>query len=281
MSAPVADPTAVRSGAPATTSDRRRPALRPWLLGAAGVVAALLLWALAARLLGGGGGGIKRLAGPVEVARRLGDYAGGELPADVWASLKVFLGGWIIGGAAATLLGLLLGRVRAAGQLLLPVIETIRPVSSIAWVPLSIVWFGLGYTSKAFVVGLAVFLVVIVYAVDGSARVPADVERTATMLGMSGVQRLRHVILPGTLGEVLVGLRVALMAGWGTVIVAELIAANSGLGAHLISSEQGYDIASVMASMVSFAVTGFLLNTLFSLLQDQMTPWQRVQRGAA
>lgn len=281
MTAPSTHRSIVRSTADRAARGRRVQLRRSWVLGAVGVVAALLLWGLAAQLLGGGGGGIKRLAGPVEVARRLGTYAGDELMTDIWASLKVFLGGWVVGGAAATLLGLLLGRVRPAGQLLLPVIETIRPVSSIAWVPLSIVWFGLGYTSKAFVVGLAVFLVVIVYAVDGSSRVPADVERTATMLGMSGLQRLRNVILPGTLGEVLVGLRVALMAGWGTVIVAELVAADSGLGAHLIAAEQGYEIGTVMASMVSFAVTGFLLNAAFSVLQDRLTPWQRARRATA
>ena len=82
--------------------------------------------------------------------------------------------------------------------------------------------FGFGLSGKVFLVALAVFLVVIVYAVDGSRRVAAELERTATMLGMSGAQRFRHVVLPGALTEVLIGSRVSLMSGWGTVIVAEL-----------------------------------------------------------
>src|SRR5438874_427212 len=81
------------------------------------------------------------------------------------SSFKVFFAGWLVAVLGATGLGLLLGRSRLLGNIFLPVIEAIRPVSSIAWVPLSIVWFGFGFTSKAFLVGLAVFLVVIVYAV--------------------------------------------------------------------------------------------------------------------
>jgi len=119
-----------------------------------------------------------------------------------------------------------------------------------------------------------VFLVVIVYAVDGSRRIPADLARTATMLGMNGWQRFRSLILPGTLTEVLIGSRVALMAGWGTVIVAELVAADSGLGAHLIAVQQSYDVPDVMATMACFGVAGLLMNALFSALERRLVPWR-------
>lgn len=249
--------------------------LRPWVYGTAGIVGLIVLWAIAARYFAGTIGTIQRLATPSAVARDLGSYFTGGFGVDVWSSFRVFLGGWLGGGIGATLVGLLLGRVRVLGQMFIPIVEALRPVSSIVWVPLSVVWFGFGYTSKVFVVGLAVFLVVIVYAIDGCARIPTEVQRTATMLGMTGLQRFRSVILPATLGEVMIGLRVALVAGWGTVIVAELVAANSGLGAHLIYAQQGYDIVAVMATMVCFAVTGFVMNALFSVLQDRLMPWQR------
>jgi ABC-type nitrate/sulfonate/bicarbonate transport system permease component len=129
-----------------------------------------------------------------------------------------------------------------------------------------------------FLVALAVFLVVIVYAVDGSRRVRPDLERTATMLGMNGWQRFRNLVLPGTLTEVLIGSRVALMAGWGTVIVAELVAADSGLGAHLIGVQQSYNVPAVMATMACFGIAGFLLNALFSALERRLLPW-RDERG--
>lgn len=270
-----------------TTAPRARPStqpverpgawrvVRPWVFGIAGVIGVIIVWAIVARYFAGTVGTIKRLATPTDVAGNIATYAISGFGIDVWSSFKVFLGGWLGGGISATLIGLLLGRVRVAGQMFIPIVEALRPVSSIVWVPLSVVWFGFGYTSKVFVVGLAVFLVVIVYAVDGCARIPTDVQRTATMLGMTSFQRFRSVILPATLGEVLVGLRVALMAGWGTVIVAELVAADTGLGAHLIYSQQSYDIAEVMATMVCFAVTGFVMNSLLSVLQRRLLPWQQ------
>ncbi|MEO6928816.1 MAG: ABC transporter permease [Casimicrobiaceae bacterium] len=252
------------------------PRLLAWLLGGAGIVVALIAWTLLAHALAGGGGVISRLPGPMPVARDLGAYVTHEFLRDLASSLEVFAVGWLCGVVGATLVGLLLGRVRALGNVFLPVVEAIRPVSSIAWVPLSIVWFGFGLSSKVFLVGLAVFLVVIVYAVDGCTRIPVDLARTASMLGMRRWQRFRSLILPGTLAEVLIGARVSLMSGWGTVIVAELVAANSGLGAHLIAVQQSYDVAAVVATMICFGASGFAMNALFSLAETRLLPWRRV-----
>ena len=235
---------------------------------------ALVVWTLLAYVLASGGGVINRLPTPLRVLRDLARYASGDLVRDLLFSLRVFAIGWLVGAVGATVVGLVLGRVRLLGGIFIPVIEAIRPVSSIAWVPLSIVWFGFGLSGKVFLVGLAVFLVVIVYAIDGSRRISSDLERTATMLGMNEWQRFRSLVLPGTLTEVLIGSRVALMAGWGTVIVAELVAADSGLGAHLIAVEQSYDVPAVMAAMVCFAFTGFLMNALFTRIERRVMPWR-------
>ena len=244
------------------------------LFGALGFLLLIAGWMIAAHLLARGGGVISRLPGPLPVLRDLLAYAGDDLPADVLASLRVFLFGWVAGSVAATGVGLLLGRVSLLGSMFLPVVEAIRPVSSIAWVPLCIVWFGFGFTSKAFLVGLAVFLVVVVYAVDGCRRIPPELSRAAVMLGMGPWRRFRWLILPGTLAEVLIGARVSLMAGWGTVIVAELVAADSGLGAHLISVEQSYDVANVLATMICFGVFGLMMNAGFTGLETRLLPWR-------
>ena len=264
--------------AEATAATPRAPRLGPhataWILASLGALLALAAWTLLSQWLATGGGVINRLPPPAKVARELVQYAAGDLGRDLAFSLRVFVIGWLVGAASATVCGLLLGRVAWAGRIFLPIVEAIRPVSSIAWVPLSVVWFGFGLTSKIFLVALAVFLVVIVYAVDGSRRIPADLARTATMLGMNGWQRFRSLILPGTLTEVLIGSRVALMAGWGTVIVAELVAADSGLGAHLIAVQQSYDVPAVMATMACFGVAGLLMNALFSALERRLVPWR-------
>jgi ABC-type nitrate/sulfonate/bicarbonate transport system permease component len=263
--------TAVAGSSDAAASRRMAPG---WLLGAGGTVLALAVWTLLAYVLAHGGGVINRLPMPLTVLREFGRYAAGDLGRDLLASLRVFSIGWLAGVACATLAGLVLGRARSTGDVFLPIVEAIRPVSSIAWVPLSVVWFGFGLTGKVFLVGLAVFLVVIVYAVDGARRVPEDLERTATMLGMNDWQRFCSLILPGTLAEVLIGSRVALMAGWGTVIVAELVAADSGLGAHLIAVQQSYNVPAVMATMIGFGLSGYLMNAGFSWLERRLMPWR-------
>jgi ABC-type nitrate/sulfonate/bicarbonate transport system permease component len=261
--------------APGRAAPRLAARLPGFVLGCAGALAAIAIWSLASHALQGGGGVLNRLPGPLAVLRELARYVGADFLRDLVSSLEVFAIGWVLGVVTATLAGLLLGRVALAGAVFLPVVEAIRPVSSIAWVPLSIVWFGFGLGSKVFLVGLAVFLVVIVYAVDGCSRVPPDLERTASMLGMRRWQRFRHLVLPSTMTEVLIGSRVALMAGWGTVIVAELVAADSGLGAHLIGVEQSYDVPAVMAAMICFGLSGFVMNALFTRLEHRLVPWRR------
>lgn len=244
------------------------------LFGAAGMAGLLLFWTAMAFWLKGGGGVISRLPTPFAVGQDLLEYAGGDLWRDLAASLEVFLAGWVIGSIAAAVIGILIGRSHVFAGLFGPVVEAIRPVSSIAWVPLAVVWFGFGFTSKIFLVGLAVFLVVIVYAVDGSRRIPVDLERTASMLGMTPLQRFRALVLPGALTEILIGARVALMSGWGTVIVAELVAADFGLGARLIAVQQSYDVAAVMATMICFGLSGFVMNAIFTALETRLLPWR-------
>lgn len=247
---------------------------RAWLLGFVGALGVLAFWVLMSWALKGGGGVINRLPGPMIVAAEVWAYATTDLWRDLAASLRVFAVGWTLGCALATGVGLLLGRVQVMGRMLLPIIEAIRPVSSIAWVPLSVVWFGFGLTGKVFLVGLAVFLVVIVYAVDGSRRVPVELSRTAAMLGMNPWQTFRNLVLPSTLAEVLIGARVALMSGWGTVIVAELVNADTGLGAHLIAVQQSYNVPAVLATMICFGLAGFLLNGGFNTLESWLLPWR-------
>jgi ABC-type nitrate/sulfonate/bicarbonate transport system permease component len=261
-----------------TTAEQRsmagRARISGLLLGVAGGVVALLFWALMAMWLKGGGGVISRLPTPLAVSVELADYARGTLWRDLAASLQVFLAGWLIGSIGAAVTGIAIGRSRLVEGIFGPIVEALRPVSSIVWVPLAVVWFGFGFTSKVFLVALAVYLVVIVYAIDGARRVPPDLDRTAMMLGMTPFQKFRALVLPAALAQVLVGARVALMSGWGTVIVAELVAADYGLGARLIAVQQSYDVAAVMASMVCFGLAGFVMNAIFSHLEKLMLPWR-------
>ncbi|MGY1552764.1 ABC transporter permease [Microbacterium sp. A588] len=257
------------------TASRPRSLQRnPWLWGLIGVFGFIAVWAVIAAALAGDSGRISKLASPIEVLDAFITYAQKSLWSDLASSLGVFVGGWAIGAFLAIVTGLLLGRIHFLGRMFLPAIEMIRPVSSIAWIPLAIVWFGFGYSGKLFLVGLAVYLVVIVYAVDGATRIPSALEKSATMLGMGTWQKMRFVVLPSMMSEVLIGLRVALTAGWGTVIIAELIAADSGLGKSLVRAQQGYDVPTVMALMLCFGAVGLLLNGLYSFAMKGAQQWR-------
>jgi ABC-type nitrate/sulfonate/bicarbonate transport system permease component len=120
------------------------PRAQAWVFGCAGALVALGVWTLLSHVLATGGGVINRLPTPARVLRELEVYLAGDFPRDLLFSLRVFAIGWVVGAVCATLVGLVLGRVRLLGQIFIPVIEAIRPVSSIAWVPLAVVWFGFG-----------------------------------------------------------------------------------------------------------------------------------------
>lgn len=259
-------------------SRRGSPAVRsgPWIWGSVGAIGFLLAWAAIALAIADEDEHIAKIVGPLKVAEALVAYAQDALWEDLISSLGVFAGGWALGAVFATVSGLLLGRINIIGRTFLPVIEMIRPVSSIAWIPLAIVWFGFGYSGKLFLVGLAVYLVVIVYAVAGASRIDPALEKAATMLGMSPWQTMRFVVLPSMMSEVLIGLRVALTAGWGTVIIAELVAADSGLGKSLVRAQQSYDVPTVMALMLCFGAVGLILNAAYSIAMKGAQRWRTV-----
>jgi len=241
-----------------------------------GFILLFLIWELAVE------SGVKEyiLPSPVSVAQGFFDQWPNLLN-NAWDTTLEIIAGYALAIVVSIPLALLIAFSRVAEETVYPLVVFLQIVPKIAVAPLFIIWFGFGFTSKAFLVGLAVFLVVIVYAVDGCRRIPDDLARTAAMLGMNRRQRFRNLILPGTLVEVLIGARVSLMSGWGTVIVAELVAANSGLGAHLISVQQSYDVAAVVATMICFGVTGFAMNALFSAAEERLLPWRRITQPDA
>lgn len=198
---------------------------------------------------------------------------GSSLYADVAESLKEGVGGWVVGCGVAIVVGALIARVAVVRELLFPVIEILRPISALVWVPLAIVWFGLGYPGKLFVVSIAVFFVVILYVIHSMRHIDAELTKVADVVGLSGIRRFILLTAMGSLGEIATGMRIALMTGWGTVMIAELVASTTGLGALEIYAQQSYSIAGVMEGMVGFAAIGLALNALFSAAERKFLPW--------
>lgn len=278
------DPTQ-KVQAPASPSAVARGALRggklgrPRLPGRAsafyralvGLCAVVGAWWLLSSILPQGP--ISDLPAPSVVGRALWASVQGPFFNDVAESLKEAIGGWAIGAGLAIVVGAAVGRIAAVRALLNPIIHLLRPVSNLAWVPIAIVWFGLGYVEKMFIVGIAVFFVVVLYVIRGVSNIDPWLIKAADSLRLAGYRRAWTLIILGSTEDIVTGLRVSLMTGWGSVMIAELVAANSGLGALEIFAQQSYNIAQVMVGMIGFAVVGLILNTLFRSAERRLLPW--------
>jgi NitT/TauT family transport system permease protein len=174
--------------------------------------------------------------------------------------------------------GLVLGWYPNAAAAFNPVIQIMRPISPLAWIPLSIIWFGIGNTSAMFLIFLASFFPVVVATVNGVRNVPPMFRNAGRNFGLSPEALLRRVVFPAALPQVLVGLRIALGIAWLVVVAAEMIAVDSGLGYLIIDSRnagQRYDL--VVAGMILIGLIGLGLD----LMIRRMEKWKSVRWGFA
>lgn len=169
--------------------------------------------------------------------------------------------------------GIAIGTSRVARGVLDPLIEFYRPIPPLAYLPLIVIWFGIGETSKVLVIFLAIFAPIAISTASGVRAVPQDRLRAARSLGATRAQLLRHVILPNALPEILTGVRIGLGVGWSTLVAAELVAATSGLGFMIQSAAQFLVTDVVVLGILVIAAVAFLLEYLLRLLQRRLTPW--------
>ena len=164
--------------------------------------------------------------------------------------------------------GLIMGWYPKSATAMNPVIQILRPISPLAWIPLSIVWFGIGNTAAIFLIFLASFFPVVVATVNGVRNVPPMFRNAGQNFGLSPAALLRRVIFPAALPQVLVGLRIALGIAWLVVVAAEMIAPRSGLGYLIIDARNAgnrYDL--VIAGMIIIGLIGLLLDGAMRLLE--------------
>jgi NitT/TauT family transport system permease protein len=157
--------------------------------------------------------------------------------------------------------GLLLGWYPAAAQIVNPVIQMLRPISPIAWIPVAIVLFGVGDLAAIYLIFLGAFFPIVVSTMNGVRNVPSMYRWAGRNFGLSPLQLLARVVFPAALPQMLVGLRIALGIAWLVVVAAEMIAVDSGLGYLVIDARNAgkrYDL--VVAAMILIGVTGLALD---------------------
>ncbi|EFE2728395.1 taurine ABC transporter permease TauC [Escherichia coli] len=216
---------------------------------------------------------------PQQVLAKLLTIAGpqGFMDATLWQHLAASLTRIVLALLAAVVIGIPVGIAMGLSPtvrgILDPVIELYRPVPPLAYLPLMVIWFGIGETSKILLIYLAIFAPVAMSALAGVKSAQQVRIRAAQSLGASRAQVLWFVILPGALPEILTGLRIGLGVGWSTLVAAELIAATRGLGFMVQSAGEFLTTDVVLAGIAVIAIIAFLLELGLRALQRRLTPW--------
>ncbi|WP_053218650.1 ABC transporter permease [Virgibacillus senegalensis] len=188
-------------------------------------------------------------------------------------SYRVLMG-FLLGTAAAILLGALVGFYKHAEALFDPLIQAFRSIPSLAWVPLFILWMGIGEPSKIAMIAVGVFFPVYLNIVSGIGGVDRKLIEVGKIYGLNTFQLVRRIILPASLPSFLVGLRSGLGLGWMFVVAAELMGASQGLGYLLVVGQNTLAPETIIASIVLFAVIGKLSDWILKILETRTLHWQ-------
>lgn len=213
--------------------------------------------------------GTKVFPSPLEVEKGLAELFRHHV---LWADIRDSLRRVAIGfGTAAVFgipLGLTLGWYPAANQIVNPVMQILRPISPIAWIPVAIIFFGVGDGASIFLIFLGAFFPIVVACINGVSNVPSVYRRAGRNFGLTPQQLLSKVVFPAALPQILIGLRIALGIAWLVVVAAEMIAVDSGLGYLVIDSRNSgkrYDL--VVAAILLIGVIGLILDFGFRRLE--------------
>jgi NitT/TauT family transport system permease protein len=188
----------------------------------------------------------------------------GVLYHDILDSLRRVAIGYFAAVALGIPLGLLFGWYPAVNQVVNPVVQLMRPISPIAWIPVAIIFFGVGDYAAIFLVFLGAFFPIVVTCVAGVQNVPLIYRRAGSNFGLTPPQILARVVFPAALPQILVGLRIALGIAWLVVVAGEMVAVDSGLGYLIIDSRNSgkrYDL--VVGAMLLIGLIGLALDMLY------------------
>jgi taurine transport system permease protein len=190
------------------------------------------------------------------------------------ASLRRIFAALALAIATAVPAGLAVGLNPVARGFLDPIIEFYRPIPPLAYLPLIVIWFGIGEFSKILLIYLAAFAPIAIATAAGVRGVSPDRVNAARSLGASSAQVVRLVVLPSALPDILTGVRIGLGAGWSTLVAAELVAATRGLGFMVQSAAQFLVTDVVVMGIFVIALVAFALELAIRLLQKLLVPWQ-------
>jgi NitT/TauT family transport system permease protein len=231
--------------------------LRGWVRPAVLIAVLLVFWQIAVS-----GHTIQLLPGPTEVVGGIADLVRqGLLLKYAVASLFRVTWGFLLAAVLAIPLGLTIGWYRRAEMACNPLIQILRPISPLAWIPIAILWFGVGDLAAVFLIFLGCFFPLVLTAINAVQSVPAVFVNAGRNFGLSRTGLVYRVLYPAVIPQLITGLRITLGVAWLVVVAAEMIAVNSGLGFLIVDARNAgnrYDL--VVAGMVIIGVIGLLLD---------------------
>jgi taurine transport system permease protein len=198
----------------------------------------------------------------------------GNLLNHIFSSSRRVLVGFLISALAAVPIGILLGSSKILKAVFDPVISIIRPLPSMAWIPLSLLWLGIGEEQKYAIVFMGSFAPALLYTIDATRNVDPILIKAARNFGASKLTVMREVILPGSMPSIFSGLKVVLGLAWTTVISAELVAANEGLGFLIMNGKEYFKTDVIILGMAMISVTVIVIDIVLNWVEKRIMPWR-------
>lgn len=266
--AAVADPAPRRSRWLGVLADRASRSF--------GIAAVVAVWCILTY-----GGFVDRgfFPSPSDIASRLSElvqhgYLNSSLWDHIWASLKRTLSGFALAVVTAIPLGIAMGSFRWLDRNLQPILAFLRPIPPIAFIPLALLYLGLGESSKIALIFYTSFITLIVNAEAGARGVPAIYLRAARSLGLGRWRILLKIVLPAALPSIFAGLRLALAVSWAVVVAAELLAAQSGLGFMIRTSTTFFDLPTTYVGIFIIGIIGVILDSVVLAVRKRVLHWE-------
>lgn len=256
---------------------QRLETLRAIVLGAGFPILLILIWDRAVAMTG-----TRLIPSPYQVAVMMYDFSFGGIYDDafsgtilihVWKSVQRVYGGFFLAALVGIPLGLLIGRIKLLRQLLDPTISLLRPIPVTAWLPLSMIFFGLGPNAAIFLVFLGAFYPILLNTIFGVRSIDPRLFEAASMLGCSGTRMFRQIVLPASLPAIFNGLRVAHGFAWILIVVGEMTGVPTGLGSVVMDGRTLSRTDLVITGMIVIGACGFVTDRIIVAISNRLLSW--------
>ena len=246
---------------------------KSFLISLASLFTFLMFWELICRM-----GYIEPLFLPAPskiLTRAIKLIDSGSLMAHTLASTRRVMIGFMISSMVAIPVGIFIGSSQLLKAVFDPFISLLRPLPSMSWIPLSLLWLGISETQKYSIVFMGSFAPSLMYIIEATKSIDPLLILAARNLGASKIDVMREVILPGALPQIIAGLKVMLGIAWTCIISAELVAAKEGLGFMIMNGKEYFQTDTVLLGMVMISLTVMITDVVFKKFERRLLPWTR------